>query len=56
MLFSREGEGCYETQITNAASQSSSLNYHFNTGLLTSTTDPNSQTTNFSYDNMNRPT
>jgi RHS repeat-associated protein len=45
----------YPTTITNALSQATNLGYDFNTGLLTSAQDPNSQTTSFSYDNMGRP-
>lgn len=45
------------TQITNVLNQSTNLGYDFNTGLKTSATDPNGQTTTYSYnDPLNRLT
>ena len=44
--------GAYPTTITNPLSQQTNHTYDFNTGLLASTTDANSQTTSFTYDNM----
>src|SRR6185437_5164347 len=38
----------------NALSQSTTNAYDFNTGLLTSTTDPNSLVTSYTYDSMRR--
>lgn len=46
--------GAYPTTITNALGQITTNVYDHNTGLLTSTTDPNSQTTSFTYDTMFR--
>ncbi len=46
----------YPTVITNALGQATNNCYDFNTGLVTSITDPNSKTTSFSYDDMNRLT
>jgi RHS repeat-associated protein len=46
--------GAYPTTVTNALNQSSTYNYDFSTGLLTSATDPNSLATNYSYDSMFR--
>jgi RHS repeat-associated protein len=48
--------GAYPTTVTNPLGQSTTNAYDFNTGLLTSTTDPNQQTTSFGYDNMWRIT
>jgi RHS repeat-associated protein len=48
--------GAYPTQITNTLGQSTSTSYDFSTGLVTSTTDLNSQVTTFSYDQMRRHT
>jgi RHS repeat-associated protein len=42
--------GAYPTQTTNALNQSVSGGYDFNTGLLTSFTDANNQTSSYSYD------
>jgi RHS repeat-associated protein len=50
--YSSTYEDAYPTTITNPLGQSTTNAYDFNTGLLTSTTDPNSQTTGFTYDNM----
>jgi RHS repeat-associated protein len=44
--------GAFPTTVTNALNQSTTHTYDLNTGLLTSTTDPNGQTTSFTYDNM----
>jgi RHS repeat-associated protein len=49
--------GALPTTITNALNQSTTNTYDFNTGLLTSTTDPNNLTTNYGpYDSMWRLT
>jgi YD repeat-containing protein len=48
--------GAYATTITNAVNQSTTNVFDFNTGLLSSTTDPNSLTTSYGYDNMLRVT
>jgi RHS repeat-associated protein len=42
--------GAYPTIVTNALNQSTTLAYDFNSGLLTTTTDPNGQTSSLSYD------
>jgi len=42
--------GAFPTAITNALSQITANAYDFNTGLLTSTTDPNLQPTTYTYD------
>ncbi len=44
--------GAYPTAITNPLGQTAATAYDFNTGRLTSATDPNQQTTNYTYDNM----
>lgn len=44
--------GALPTTVTNALSQSTTHGYDFNTGLVTSTTDPNNLTTSFTYDSM----
>jgi len=44
----------YPTTITNALNQPTHLGYDFNTGLLTSITDPNNLATGFGYDTMGR--
>ena len=60
--YSSTFQDAYVTQITNALSQNTFFNYDYNTGLLTSTTDPNNQVTTSSYDadwrlvNVTRPT
>ncbi len=46
----------YPTTVTNMLGHANNFNYDFNTGLVTSSTDPNNQATSFSYDNMKRPT
>jgi RHS repeat-associated protein len=48
--------GAYVTKITNPLGQFSTFNYNFNSGLQTSATDPNNQTTTSAYDNMFRLT
>jgi RHS repeat-associated protein len=50
--YSTSFAGAYATTVTNMLNQSANNNYDFNTGLLTSTTDPNNLTTSFSYDSM----
>lgn len=52
--YSSTFDGAYPTTITNALSQSTTKNYDFSTGLLTSVTDPNQASTSFSYDSMFR--
>jgi RHS repeat-associated protein len=60
--YSSTFQDAYVTQVQNALSQSTYHNYDYNTGLITSTTDPNSQVTTNSYDigwrltNVTRPT
>jgi len=46
----------YVTKITNALSQFSTRKYNSCSGTVGSSTDPNSQTTTFSYDAVGRPT
>jgi YD repeat-containing protein len=46
--------GAYPTTITNALGQITTNVYDFNTGVLTSATDPNNQTSSFTYDTMFR--
>ena len=55
-LYSPTYYGAYLTTETNAAGQGTTFAYDFNTGLVTSTTDPNSQTTTKTYDIMKRLT
>lgn len=50
--YSSTYAGAYPTSITNPLGQITQHGYDFNTGLLTSTTDANNQTTSFTYDNM----
>ena len=50
--YSLTYEGAYPTTITNPLGQSTTNTYDFDTGLLASTTDPNSQTTSYTYDDM----
>jgi len=50
--YSSTYEDAYPTTITNPLSQSTTNAYDFNTGLVTSITDLNSQTTSFTYDNI----
>ena len=50
--YSTSFAGAFPTTVTNALNQSANHNYDFNTGLPTSTTDPNNLTTSFTYDNM----
>ena len=44
--------GAYPTTVTNALGQASTNVYDFNTGVPTSTTDPNQLTNTYSYDSM----
>jgi RHS repeat-associated protein len=46
----------YHTKTTNALTQSTKATYNSCSGTVASTTDANTQTTNFSYDLMNRMT
>jgi len=50
--YSSTFAGAYPTTVTNALSQATNFNYDLNTGIQTSTTDPNLLQTSFSYDNM----
>jgi RHS repeat-associated protein len=52
--YSSTYAGAYPTTITNALGQITTNVYDFNTGVLTSTTDPNSQVSSFAYDTMFR--
>ena len=60
--YSSTFQDAYVTQVENALSQSTYHNYDYDTGLTTSTTDPNGQVTSDSYDidwrltNVTRPT
>jgi RHS repeat-associated protein len=60
--YSSTFQDAYVTEVTNALSQNTLYNYDYDTGLKTSTTDPNSQVTTDSYDvnwrltNDTRPT
>ena len=54
-VYSGTYYNAYPTTVTNALNQAANMGYDFNTGLLTSVVDPNSQTTSFSFDNMSRP-
>jgi RHS repeat-associated protein len=58
--FSYTDQNAYVSQITlpqtGSTAHTLSFSYDFNTGLLTSSSDQNSQPTTFSYDNMLRPT
>jgi len=54
--YSSNYAGAWPTSITNALNQSTSQTFDFDTGVLTSRTDPNNQTTSFQYDIMSRPT
>lgn len=53
--YSSTYAGAYLTQTTNPLLQSTTHTYDLNTGLLTSTVDPNGLTTTFNYDVMWRP-
>ena len=53
-LYSGTYYGAYPTTVTNALGQSTIYGYDFNTGSVISIQDPNSQTTNKSYDMMDR--
>lgn len=48
--------GAYPTKTTNALNQNVTGAYDFNTGLLTSFTDANGNTTSFAFDSMRRVT
>ena len=54
--YSSSFAGAYPTQSCNALSQCAGGNYDFTTGLLTSFTDANGKTSNYSYDLMERLT
>jgi YD repeat-containing protein len=54
--YSSTYDGAYPTTVTNPLSQDTSYGYDFNTGAVTSITDPNLQLTTKSYDIMGRPT
>jgi RHS repeat-associated protein len=56
LTYSSSFAGAFATSVQNALSQNASTNYDFNTGLITSQTDPNNLTTNFRYDVFRRPT
>jgi RHS repeat-associated protein len=53
-LYSSAYYGAYRTTLTNAANQNTTFGYDFNTGFVTSITDPNSQATTKTYDIMGR--
>jgi YD repeat-containing protein len=55
-LWSDSYDGSYATTLTNAQGRSTTIGYDFNTGRVTSTTDPNLQQTTNTYDIMGRPT
>src|ERR1700733_3374411 len=55
-LYSPTYVGTYPTSVTNALGQTTTYAYDFNTGLMTSTTDPNNQTASATYDEMLRTT
>jgi RHS repeat-associated protein len=55
-LYSPTYYGAYPTTVTNALSQNTTFAYDFNTGLITSITDPNLQPTAKTYDIMGRLT
>lgn len=55
-LYSNTFAGAYRTSATNALNQNTTYGYDFNTGLVTSVTDPNSQITSKQYDIMGRLT
>jgi RHS repeat-associated protein len=50
--YSATYAGAYPTTVTNPLGQASNHAYDFNTGLLMSTTDANSQITSFTYDSL----
>src|SRR5579864_3678054 len=54
--YSSSFAGAYPTQSCNALNQCAGGNYDFTTGLLTSFTDANGKTSNYSYDLMERLT
>ncbi len=51
-VYSPTYAGAYPTTVTNPLGQSTTNAYDFNTGLLTSTQDPNHLTTSYVYDSM----
>ena len=53
-LYSSTYYGAFPTTVTNALGQQSTNAYDFNTGAVTSTTDPNQLVTSYSYDSMAR--
>jgi len=55
-VYSSSFAGAYVTQECNALSQCTSYDYDFNTGLLTTRTDPNQQPTTYGYDLVSRLT
>jgi len=55
-LYSSTYYGAYSTTVSNALGQNTTFAYDFNTGLVTSMTDPNSQSTTQTYDTMARLT
>jgi len=48
--------GAYLTSACNALNQCTTKQYNLNPGLISSVTDPNNQTTNYTYDNIGRLT
>lgn len=54
--YSSTFAGAYPTTTTNPLQQSTTVLYDFNSGLMTSTTDPNQRAITYDYDNMWRPT
>jgi RHS repeat-associated protein len=53
--YSSTYAGAFPTSVTNALNQTTTHTYDIDTGLLTSTIDPNIQTTSFTFDEMWRP-
>jgi RHS repeat-associated protein len=51
-LYSTAYAGAYPTTVTNPLGQATRYTYDFNTGLVTSTTDPNNQTISYTYNNL----
>ena len=45
----------YPTSVTNAAGHQTFTQYHYETGLVTQTTDPRGLQSTFTYDGLNRP-
>jgi RHS repeat-associated protein len=54
-LYSNTYFGAFPTTVTNALNQQSTNVYDFNTGVLTSSTDPNQLVSTYTYDSMSRP-